>query len=143
MKTLHTFTDGGCSGNWQQDYSKRSMVWVATDQFGDVLLDRQEEHGGSNNIAELLAVRDVIKYAVDAHYEVVCITSDSANTVTWFNAATLSGRPMVGKKINNPERTESILIDIIDLSKKVQVFIRWRPREENLAGQFIENRYKL
>lgn len=143
MKTLHTYTDGGCSGNWQQDYSKRNMVWVATDQFGDVLVDEKEERGGSNNIAELLAVRDVVRYAVQNLYEVVCITSDSANTVAWFNSAMLSGRPKVGKHINDPLRTEGIITEVIELSKKIQIFMRWRPREENLAGHVIENRYKL
>ena len=50
------YADGGCSGNDQPDLSKRKMVAVVSDEHGTVLIEKHE-HGGSNNIAELIAVK--------------------------------------------------------------------------------------
>jgi ribonuclease HI len=53
------YTDGGCSGNDQLDLSKRKMIAVVSDERGKILIDKHQ-HGGSNNIAELLAVKGAL-----------------------------------------------------------------------------------
>src|SRR5260370_16905287 len=53
------YTDGGCSGNDQPDLSKRKMVAVVSDEHGTVLIEKHEQ-GGSNNIAELIAVKEAL-----------------------------------------------------------------------------------
>lgn len=118
------------------------MIWVITNQFGDVLVENKN-NGGSNNIAEILGIRDAVKYAIKNHYEVICINSDSMNSLRWLDSALYSSSPKVGKKINDPVWTISLLKEIKELSKNISLFIRWIPREENLAGHYIEEKYTL
>ncbi len=142
MNILYTYTDGGCWGNNSPNYSERRMVWVVTDQHGDILVEEREELGGSSNIAEILAIHSAVKYATENSYEAICITTDSRVSQAWVNGW-LGGKTKVGKKINDPERVISLLKSIRAMSEEVAIFIRWRPRGENLAGQYIENKYTL
>ena len=142
MDILYTYTDGGCSGNNSPNYSERRMVWVVTNQHGDVLVEEREDMGGSSNIAEILAITSAVKYALENNHEAICITTDSRVSMSWINSW-LSGKTKVGKKLNDPERVMNLLKEIKKMSKEIAVFIRWRPRGENLAGQYIENKYTL
>lgn len=132
------YTDGGCSGNWSTNYKDRRMVWVVTDHFGDVISEESDNLGGSNNIAEILAIRDAVKYAVNTKQDAICIKTDSMIALHW-----ITGSGKLGKHINDPERTRKLLQEIKDLSKNIDVFVKWISREDNLAGHYIENKHAL
>src|SRR5215831_4089737 len=76
------YTDGGCSGNQQRIIKDRNMVAVVSDAAGKILIDRQER-GGSNNIAELLAVKEALEWCVANSLADVEITTDSKNNLSW------------------------------------------------------------
>jgi ribonuclease HI len=136
------YVDGGCSGNEQHDLTKRRMVAVVTDDKGVVVHER-EQAGGSNNIAELIAVRDALMWARD-HREgpqPVEIRTDSKNNLSWvFN-------PKLGKRLNDRPTVEALRQEIAALSLRrcaeqwVPFTLVWVPRAENLAGHYIERRY--
>lgn len=134
MKTI--YIDGGCSNNGQRDISIREMISVVTDDEGVVLADL-EGFGGSNNIAELIALREAIIWAIKEKLDEVCIISDSKNTLAWYRNGVRN------KKINDYERTVAILEEIKTLRKLISIDLKWLPREENLAGHYIENKYHL
>ena len=74
------YTDGGCMGNEQRDCSKRNMVAVVSDERGHILVDKYQE-GGSNNIAELLAVKEALLWCVAHKIDDVEIRTDSRNNL--------------------------------------------------------------
>jgi ribonuclease HI len=76
------YTDGGCAGNEQKDLTRRRMIAVATDERGAVLTETKQA-GGSNNIAELLAVRDALSWCCSHKVPVVEIRTDSRNNFSW------------------------------------------------------------
>lgn len=130
------YIDGGCSGNNQRDEAKRVMVAVVTDLDGTVV-STWTGQGGSNNIAELIALRDALVYA-DRHGATDAeIYTDSQNTQAWVR----SGR--VGKQINDRDRVIDLLDDVRLLRQRVSLELIWVPRDENLAGHVIEARYGL
>ena len=128
------YTDGGCSGNDQPDMSKRKMVMVVASEDGTLISERSEA-GGSNNIAELMAVRDALKWAVEQRFEAIEIRSDSRNNVSW-----VLGKK-VGKNINDRARVLSLKAEIDVLMAQVRLYLIWVPREENKAGHIIEGKY--
>jgi len=127
------YTDGGCTLNDQLDYSRRTMVSVVTDNFGTVVSEVWDHDGGSNNIAEILAIKDAMTYATSINVMQVEIKTDSRVAIAWFKSL------KVGKKINNPEYTKMILNDIRNLKERVNAELTWTPRAENLAGIYIED----
>ena len=56
------FVDGGCTNSNQKDISLRQMRMVVMTSKGDLLIDKTQE-GGSNNIAELLAIKEALMWA--------------------------------------------------------------------------------
>jgi len=74
--------DGGCSGNGQRDLSRRSMIAVVTNDHGDVLFENTAA-GGSNNIAELWAVKEALEWCVAHGIPAVEIRTDSRNNRSW------------------------------------------------------------
>ena len=88
------FTDGGCSGNEQLDLNKRQMIACVSDQSGNILVEKKQT-GGSNNIAELLAVKEALLWAASNKCEEVEIRTDSRNNIAWVFGT------KVGKKIND------------------------------------------
>ena len=130
------FIDGGCSGNGQRDLSKRKMVSVVSDHLGNVIIE-EESVGGSNNIAEFIALKRSLEHAVHSQLKEVEIITDSRNNIAWFKGK------KIGKKVNDFERTNKIKSEIDILKQKLNVNIVWKPREENLAGHYIESRYSL
>jgi len=136
------YVDGGCSENGQLDQTKRRMVAVVTDDQGTVLHEYQQA-GGSNNIAEFMALRDALVWArlhcADA--QPVEIRTDSRNNLAWVASRKL------GKKLNDRATVETLQREIREsvrwLEQFVTVALTWVPRDENLAGHVIEERYGL
>jgi ribonuclease HI len=131
------YVDGGCSANGQLDLTKRRMVAIVTDDQGVVLSERHLS-GGSNNIAELIAVRDALIWARDhdqpSQFE---IRTDSRNNIAWVFSK------KIGKKLNDRAAVEALRIEITQLRQRVDMRLEWIPRDENIAGHVIEKRYGL
>lgn len=130
------YIDGGCSGNNQKDLSKRKMVSVVAYEDGEIISETHSS-GGSNNIAELLACRDALNWAVGQGIKSVEIYTDSQNTISWFKKFTKS------KKLNDKDLVRSIQEQIMLLKGEIDATINWIPREDNLAGHYIEQKYSL
>ena len=130
------YTDGGCSGNEQLDPSKRKMVAVVSDEHGTVLIDRHVR-GGSNNIAELLAVKEALLWCIANKIGDVEIRTDSRNNLSW-----VLGKK-VGKKINDRNAVIELKTSIDACRSQLSLFLGWIPREQNLAGHYIEKKYQL
>lgn len=139
---LLLFVDGGCSGNDQKDLSKRTMVSVVTDQSGKVLSEIQN-HGGSNNLAEFIALEAALRYALENKQRQVEIVTDSMTIVSWFNRDDSKLKPKVLNKMNDPEWYSAVKAKIDELKQYIDVDLYQRPREENLAGHYIEEKYSL
>ena len=107
------------------------MVAVVTDGHGDVVSEWRGV-GGSNNIAELIGLRDALRYAYRQQWPSVTIYTDSQNTRSWV----LRGR--VGKTINDRARVLDLLDEVADLMLVVYTDVQWVPRDRNLAGHVIE-----
>ena len=129
-------TDGGCSGNGQKDLSKRKMIAVVTDEGGNVIIEKFQD-GGSNNIAELLAVKEALMWCFNSGIKNVEIITDSQNNISWV------WNKKVGKKINDRETVMNLKNTIDVLLKDIKLTLTWKPREENWAGIYIENKYQL
>ena len=136
MTKMILYTDGGCSGNEQLDPSKRKMVAVVSDEHGTVLIDKHVE-GGSNNIAELLAVKEALSWCIANKIGDVEIRTDSRNNLSW-----VLGKK-VGKKINDRNAVIVLKTSIDACRSQLSLFLRWIPREQNLAGHYIEKKYQL
>ena len=130
------FTDGGCSGNGQLDLSKRKMVAVATDDKGNVLIEKYQE-GGSNNIAELIAVKEALMWCSTHNVKQVEIKTDSTNTLAWVYGV------KVGKHVNDRDTVLNLKNAINALMMSIRMEMEWISRDKNLAGHYIENKYKL
>lgn len=131
---LILYVDGGCSGNGQKDLTKRKMVSVVTRKNGK-LLSELNMTGGSNNIAELIAVQDALRWCVWRDVKEVEIRTDSRNNLAWVNGT------KVGKKINDREHVLNLKEAINTLREDVKLTLVWVPRDENRAGHYIENNY--
>lgn len=130
------YTDGGCSGNAQKDLTKRQMIAVVTDYGGNVIVETNES-GGSNNIAELIAVKEALRWCSMHKIPEVEIITDSKNTISWVWGY------KVGKKLNDRNRVLKLKDEINDLLRDIKLTLTWRPREENWAGIYIEAKYTL
>jgi ribonuclease HI len=135
MKTI-LYTDGGCSGNEQRDLSKRNMIAAVTDEHGTILIDRHQE-GGSNNIAELLAIKEALEWCVANKIGDVEIRTDSTNNLAW-----VLGKK-VGKKINDRDAVLALKTSIDACRSQLNLSLKWIPREHNLAGHYVEQKYQL
>ncbi len=135
MKTI-LYTDGGCSGNEQRELSKRNMIAAVTDEHGTILIDKHQE-GGSNNIAELLAVKEALEWCVAKKICDVEIRTDSTNNLAW-----VLGKK-VGKKINDRDAVLALKTSIDACRSRLNLSLKWIPREQNLAGHYVEKKYQL
>jgi ribonuclease HI len=133
------YIDGGCSGNGQRDLSKRRMISVVTDEAG-VVLSETLTAGGSNNVAELIAVRDAIRWCGMKGIRRAHVMTDSRNNLSWaFSAST-----KVGKAINDRETVLSLKAEITAaFVTGFDLTLTWVPREDNLAGHYIERVHAL
>lgn len=130
------YTDGGCTGNEQRDCSKRNMVAVVSDDEAIILIDKHQE-GGSNNIAELLAVKEALLWCIENKIGDVEIRTDSRNNLAW-----VLGKK-VGKKLNDRDAVLNLKAAIDAFRSKVNLTLTWIPREKNLAGHYIQKKYQL
>ena len=130
------YVDGGCSGNGQRDMARRRMVMVVTDAHGAVLLEDQDT-GGSNNIAELRAVLDALRWCRSHEVFEVEIRTDSRNNLAWVNGL------KVGRQINDRDAVLDLKARIERLREPMQVRLVWVPREKNKAGHYIESKHGL
>jgi ribonuclease HI len=124
------YTDGGCSNN-QKDISFRKMISVVTNENGNIIIDKRVD-GGSNNIAELIAVKEALLWCKNNNIKNVEIRTDSKNNLAWV----MSGK--VGKKLNDKNLVLSIISEINRIKSFVNFKMVWVPREKNQAGFFIE-----
>lgn len=124
------FTDGGVSQNGNFGFQK--SVICATDQNGQRLF--LEEAGDKTcNEAELLAILRLLKIPVGKKQvkRPIIIKSDSELSVrlvnkTWFTEI---------------DRLRNILREIWLIERNFT--LEWIPREQNLAGHIIEERFGL
>jgi ribonuclease HI len=130
------YTDGGCSGNDQPDLAKRQMIAVVALTNGDVVVDKHQE-GGSNNIAELLAVKEALLWASVNGYKDVKLKTDSRNNFAW-----VFGKK-VGKHLNDRDHVLALKSSIAGILTDVKLEMFWVPRGENIAGHYIEQQYNL
>ena len=135
MPTTILYTDGGCTGNEQRDCSKRKMVAVVSDDRGQILIDKHQE-GGSNNIAELLAVKEALLWCVAHKIGDVEIRTDSRNNLAWVGGK-------IGKKLNDRDTVLNLKDAIEACRSKVNFTLTWIPREKNYAGHYIQRKYQL
>lgn len=131
---MQLYVDGGCEGNEQRDITKRRMVMVVTDSVG-VVLSEETANGGSNNIAELCAVRNALQWCVDHDVTIAEVLTDSRNNLSWVNGH------KVGKAINDRGTVLRLKDEIGELRTRVALTLLWIPREGNKAGHYIERVY--
>lgn len=136
MATTVLYVDGGCSGNEQRDMTKRHMVRVVTDELGAVVSDIHRT-GGSNNIAELAAIRDALVWCDKNGLREVEIRTDSRNNLAWVEGS------KVGKQINDRPTVLALRHEIHLLRQSIQLRLVWVPRKDNKAGHHIEAEYLL
>jgi len=136
MPKIILYTDGGCSGNEQLDIRKRKMVAVVSDQTGKIVVEKTQE-GGSNNIAELLAVKEALLWAINQKFDEVEIRTDSRNNLAWALGK------KVGKKINDRNSVLALKAVIDSCKTAIELDIVWIPRGSNVAGMYIEQKYQL
>lgn len=128
------YVDGGCSGNGQLDLTKRRMVAVVTDHEG-LVLRKMSSNGGSNNIAELWAVKLALDVAAERGETYVEVRTDSRNNLSWA----IGRASYVGKGVNDRALVLRIKAEIDRLRERVPgMNLVWVPREANLAGHYIE-----
>lgn len=136
MPTTILYTDGGCMGNEQRDCSKRKMVAVVANDQGHILIDKHQE-GGSNNIAELLAVKEALLWCIANKIDDVEIRTDSRNNLAW-----VPGKK-IGKKLNDRDAVLNLKAAIDACRSKVNLTLTWIPRGQNIAGHYIQRKYQL
>ncbi len=127
---MKVYTDAGCTNNNDPDQSRRMMTVVVTDENSNVLVEKHLK-GGSNNIGELWAVAEAILYAKAKGIKEIEIYTDSQNNLRW-----LEGR--VGEGVNNRKAVMNLLLAINKTRPHVAMSATWIPREQNLAGQYLE-----
>ena len=130
------YIDGGCYGNGRKDIKKRKMISVVSDSGGEILIE-EPNLGGSNNIAEFIALERVMEYAIANNLDKIKVITDSKNNLAWFYGK------KIGKNINDGEGTLKIKQNIERMKQKVRANLKWEGRESNLAGHYIENTYNL
>jgi ribonuclease HI len=116
------FVDGGTSNN---GYSNQSSIVCVTDRLGKVLVEKQIGNK-TNNEAELTAILEAVKITPSPH-----IYSDSQ----------LAVRLLQRKYRTKISRLLKILKEIDET--KNTFTISWIPREYNLAGYILEQKYGL
>ena len=131
------YIDGGCSGNGQHDLTKRRMVSVVTDEAG-IVLSETLTAGGSNNIAELLAVLDAIRWCGMQGIQQAHVMTDSQNNQSWTFGT------KVGMGINDRPMVMAIKAELTAaFVAGFDLTLTWVPREQNLAGHYIERVHAL
>jgi ribonuclease HI len=124
------YVDGSCSGNNLLDISKRKMIAAVVDDDGKVLVETRQP-GGSNNLAELTAVKEALQWAKDHGYDDVEIRTDSQNNLRWVFRE-------IGWGMNDRQAVLDLRRTVDLLRADVHLNLVWVPREKNLAGLYLE-----
>lgn len=132
---MKLYIDGGCTNNNQKNLNLRKMVSVVSDDKGNILIEK-ENVGGSNNIAEFIALKEAMLYCAKNDIKNVDVITDSRNNTCWF-------KRLKRKKQNDFDRVADIKKEIDILKQIVKINLIWQPRAGNLAGQYIENKFNL
>ena len=142
-ETKILYTDGACKFNNSTDISKRKMYICFVDSSKkDIPSDPMmrnfqirepiaisRQYGGSNNLAELIALHECLTYCIKWRYKDILIKVDSKILSYWFK----SGK--VKKDINLPGITQEILNKTKELEKKFDsIKLEVISRNDNLAG---------
>jgi ribonuclease HI len=125
------FTDGGCSNNNQPEIVKRHMRAVVLAEWDGRILADIQQRGGSNNIAEFMAVEQALLWAKLYGCTQLEIRTDSRNNLAWT-----FGR--VGRGINDREAVMAIRRNIDSIREHVELKMVWLPRRLNAAGLYLE-----
>jgi ribonuclease HI len=132
---LEVHVDGSCLYNNVQDQSMRRMSVGIYDVNADYFQHNLGlKKGGSNNVSEILACFEGLKYASEQGVNKVIIKTDSSVAFSWIKKGKVKN-----KKINNPELVNDILgriTEIINWFDKVEIELI--PREKNMAGIKLE-----
>ena len=128
------YTDGGCEGNGQRDLAQRHMRSVARLDTGEIIADEHTD-GGSNNIAELRAVCLALRWAREQGLREIQIRTDSQVILVWLRGKRL------GTHLNDRTMVETLRAEVAGLSVDMRLILAWIPREDNIAGHYIESRY--
>jgi len=112
------------------------MVAVVTLPDGTVVSE-QHERGGSNNIAELMAVEAAYRFASDQGMREVTVYTDSRNNLSWASL-----KPP-GKAINDRGKVLTLQSQIAFWRERLRPRLVWIPRDDNVAGWYIESTYQL
>ena len=134
------FTDGACKFNNKKNISSRRMfVCIVDPQIPNHFQIRGAvKKGGSNNIAELLAVWIGIEYAFKKNYKNLLIKIDSQTIYYWIRRGAIKNM-----KINDPELTQKLLDRIQRIKGWFQKFeVEVVPRLENKAGIILDEKTK-
>ena len=130
-------TDGGCKSNGSED------AWgiaVATDLEGKIIIEQKIIKFGrlekvTNNVAELEAVRLLLKKLSKNPFPIE-IQTDSELTAHLLNREYSTKYGYLASIVLK-------FLKIIHTDFKDQVTISWIPRDKNIAGIYIENKYSL
>jgi ribonuclease HI len=119
------------------------MVSVVTDSAGSVISE-VENHGGSNQLAEFIAIEHAIEEALKSKWKKVLIITDSRTAIIWADRDDAEKlKPKKLAKMNDPEWYQAVKGRVDDLRRFIDVTFEWCPRSESLAGHYIEERYGL
>lgn len=132
------YCDAGTANNGQK--GKQETIVVIANQKGEVVF---EKHIGdySNNEGEILGIIASLKEFVKD--EPISVLSDSNVAVNWANRGWTTVNEKNYKKGKLTERHKKYIQMANELLIKTKSVVSWIPREENLAGHYIEKKYKL
>ena len=134
---LVVLLDEVVTGQQQTNLGLFSDVALQTENADVSILVEKPQEGGSNNIAELLAVKEALAWAVAHKHDEIEIRTDSTNNLAWV----LGTR--VGKKINDRDAVLALKSSIDSLKSVVKCKLVHIPRSQNKAGHYIENKCRL
>lgn len=141
------YIDGGCSRNGSPD---ARGIAVATDSKGSPIFDvklstdvgfkKLKPSIITNNVAEFEAFRRLV-------YELPSMTFNlkAGDKVTVFSDSEILVKCANAEWTCKQGHLAVILLDTIFQVLKIdlEIELKWLPREDNLAGIYIENKYKL
>lgn len=132
-------TNGGYSFNNIKDQTKHQMIIA----FVDAQIPNHREvrtanqRGGSNNLAQIMAIYESLRYAIGMNYKKLLIKTDNHTAYWWFK----NRKPKEESKaeINNSVLTQKILDRIAKMKPWFEhLDIVLVPRKENPAGYVLE-----
>lgn len=133
LKHMTIYTDAGTKRNGQK--GKQETIIVVADNQGKVLFEKQIGDY-TNNEGEILAIIAALKNVYPM--QSIKIKSDSQIAVNWTKR---------GKNKKKSKRLTGRHFSFINTAHTLLYLsnsdIEWIPREQNLAGHYIENKFKL